>query len=98
MIIAQFVLAASNPNNEGLEFDKPLNHNLDFNLALTVQLIAYLDVDLDRTIISNKLHTFTEVPPLYTKLTAAVTPKKRPQERERNLIMSGIGTGIHVET
>ena len=45
--------------------------------------MAYFAVDFDRTIISNKLHMFTEVPPLYTKLTAAVTPKKRPQEREQ---------------
>ena len=82
MIIAQFVSAASNPDNEGLDFDKPLDHNLDSNLASTVQLMAYITAHLDRVITSNELHTFTEVPPLYTKLKAVVMPKKRSQERE----------------
>ena len=45
--------------------------------------MAYFTADLDRAITSNKLYMFTEVPQLYTELTAAVTPKKQPQDREQ---------------
>ena len=100
MIIAQSVSAASNPEIQGLNLDCPLDHYLNSNLSKAVQLIAYFNADLHHAIPSNELYTFREVPPLYTKPTAAVTPKNDHKNVNVNepVIMSRTGRGTHVET
>ena len=75
MVVTHLVSAASQSDIQGLSFDKSINHDCFSNLAKSLQLIGYFKDDLDRAITSNELHTFQDVPPIYTTLMEASTTK-----------------------
>ena len=68
LIIAKFILAATDLNNVDIDFEKgPIKNEIDSNIASGVKVMSYFDTNLKHAILTGELGVFGKVLPLYTR-------------------------------